>query len=78
MVHLFAGARAAAGASQVLVRPGTVSAICAELRSRLPDGFGEVLSVSTLLCDGVRLSIDTQVSVPAGSQVEILPPFAGG
>ena len=78
-VRLFAAARAAAsGRAAVEVRPGPVREIVAELVAAHPPRFAEVLSRSTLVCDGTRLDPDDPAVVPPGAVVDVLPPFAGG
>jgi len=69
-VRLFAAAREAAGAEVLEVAAGPLS---------LPDlgpRFERVLAMSTLLCDGVRITPGDQVA--DGAVVDVLPPFAGG
>lgn len=73
-VRLFAAARDAAGTAQLQVAPGPIGQRLAELG--LGDRFGQVLALSSLVCDGVR--IEPAAEVPAGAVVDVLPPFAGG
>ncbi len=84
-VHLWAGAKAAAGAGEVVLEvPGPVSVAWVteavvrrhEGRERLP----QVLSVCSVLVGDRPLGADdpSVVTVQPGGTVEYLPPFAGG
>jgi molybdopterin converting factor small subunit len=78
-VRLFAAARAAAGGTATLHVPaGRLDRLLADLRDALPPRFGEVLAVSSLVSDGVRLDPAHPVALPAGAVIDVLPPFAGG
>jgi molybdopterin converting factor small subunit len=78
-VRLFAAARAAASGLAVLeAAPDRLDAIVAGLVAAHPPRFAEVLGISTLVCDGVRLDPADGSVVPAGSIIDVLPPFAGG
>ena len=52
----------------------------AELHEQMTDRFGarmpQVLAASSLLCAGTRLG--PADALPDGSEVDVLPPFAGG
>ena len=75
-VRYWAGARAAAGTdTDALDGPTTVADLRAELTHRHAP-LAEVLPVCSLLVDGLAAADDA--TVPAGSVVEVLPPFAGG
>jgi len=77
--RLFAAARAAAdGTSEVTVPAGSVRDAVAALAEGRSARFRQVLSISTLLSEGVRLRADSQAPLPAGAVVDVLPPFAGG
>ncbi|GAA4912002.1 molybdopterin converting factor small subunit [Stackebrandtia albiflava] len=76
-VRFFAGARAAAGVSEVTSTAETVAELRADLAKRLGPDLERVLTVSTLLIDGVT-GHDPMASLPADSTVDVLPPFAGG
>lgn len=77
-VRLFAAARAAAGVSSVSVAPGTLASITEELTSLYPP-LGSVLERCSFLVDGVAVHGDPEnVRVPPGSELDVLPPFAGG
>lgn len=77
-VRYFAGAAEAAGTTSEDLAAGDLTG------DQLVDRLGAdradlaaVLAVSTLLVDGRPLA-DRGGIVPAGSQVDVLPPFAGG
>ena len=75
-VRLFAAARAAAHAEELQVPPGSVAeilAFCATDNSELQ----RILPQCTILIDGIA-SHDHQMLVTAGSQLDVLPKFAGG
>ena len=76
-VRYWAAAREAAGVEQEDVSASSIQ----ELRHVLTDlhgaGLAKILSFSSLLVDGL---VATSDSVPLGdaTQVDVLPPFAGG
>lgn len=76
--RLFAAARAAAGSSQVEVPAGPVAEVLRTLADGMPPRFAEVLSVSSLMADGIRLDPTADSHLAAGAVVDVLPPFAGG
>lgn len=75
-VRFFAAAREAAGTSGARIAADSVG----ELRTQLVKVFGarmeQVLMVSSLVSDGRRLSDDDPVA--DGTEIDVLPPFAGG
>lgn len=73
-VRYFAGARAAAGASEAGL-PDGVSV--AELTALASPPLAKVLSASSFLVDGVSWK-DRHAPLPAGCTLDVLPPFAGG
>ncbi|GAA3460046.1 MoaD/ThiS family protein [Saccharothrix longispora] len=80
-VRYFAGARAAAGVDgEEVGLPGgepTVRAAVAVLAARHGGRLARVLPACSYLLDGVAVrNLDTPVS--PGSQLDVLPPFAGG
>ncbi|MDU0293675.1 MoaD/ThiS family protein [Saccharothrix longispora] len=80
-VRYFAGARAAAGVDgEEVGLPGgepTVRAAVAVLAARHGGELARVLPACSYLLDGVAVrNLDTPVS--PGSQLDVLPPFAGG
>jgi molybdopterin synthase sulfur carrier subunit len=76
--RMFASARAAAGTPQVHVAPGPTDQVVAALTAGLPPRFADVLASSSLLADGVRLDHASPATIPGGTTVDVLPPFAGG
>jgi molybdopterin converting factor small subunit len=77
-VHLFAAARAAVGSPHVQVAPGTLATVCAELDARFPD-FDAVRPRCSFLLNEVAMHGDpATIEIPAGSRLDVLPPFAGG
>jgi len=77
-VRMFAAARDAAGTGEVLVAPGPLDELLAAVRAGAPPRLAEVLAVSSLICDGVRLDLAAPTPIPAGAVIDVLPPFAGG
>ncbi|USX49569.1 MoaD/ThiS family protein [Lentzea sp. HUAS12] len=80
-VRYFAGARAAAGVADedlLLDAPEpTVALVVSAIGERHGGKLGKVLAASSFLLDGIAVR-DTSTRVPAGSQLDVLPPFAGG
>ena len=77
-VRLFAAARAAAGVAEVEAESGTLTNVQDELVERYPDLAG-VLPRCSFLVDGVAVHRhDAQAIIEPGSEVDVLPPFAGG
>lgn len=79
-VRYFAGARAAAGVNEETVRlttGATVRDLAAELACRHGDALTRVLTACSFLLDGVAVR-DQAATVSDGSDVDVLPPFAGG
>jgi molybdopterin converting factor small subunit len=58
----------------VTIDAATVKELRSELATR--PGLTAVVQVATFLVDGVQA--DDLTSLPAGSLVDVLPPFAGG
>lgn len=77
-VRLFAAARVAAGTAELHVAPGPIDEVIAALAEGRDGRFSQVLSISTLISDGVRLDRHARTPVPAGAVIDVLPPFAGG
>ncbi|MCS6711380.1 MoaD/ThiS family protein [Brachybacterium sp. EF45031] len=76
-VRLFAAAAAAVGARTLELPAPTLGALRNELDART-DGEGRrVLARSSLLVDGVSRD-EASWPLPAGTRVDVLPPFAGG
>lgn len=74
-MHLFAAARAAAGASVLTCPAGALSDVLDGIEAAHP-AFAAVRPQCSFLVDGLSAHADTDV--PAGSRVDVLPPFAGG
>jgi molybdopterin synthase sulfur carrier subunit len=78
-VGLYAAARAAAGRAEAVVAPGTLADVLANLLNVCSPALAEVLPRCSYLLDGVAVHGDpVGVDVPAGSHLDVLPPFAGG
>ncbi len=76
LVRYWAGARAAAGVDEErLAGPTTVAELVSRLASAHP-ALVAVLPVCSVLVEGRAGTGDDPV--PAGTVVEVLPPFAGG
>ena len=79
LVRYFAGAAAAAGTDEEsldLDATTTVAELRASLGRQRP-GLVPVLAVASLLVDGV-VATDDDAPLAAATQVDVLPPFAGG
>ncbi len=79
-LRYWAAARDAAGVDSEEVLPGTLEQVLAEARSRHSERFAVVLSRCTFAVDSSAVggTPHGSVDVPAGAQVDVLPPFAGG
>ena len=78
-LHYWAGARAAAGVESEQWAADSIAAALAAACAPRDERFARVLSVCSLLVDGVVVrSEDLDAPLPAPVVVEILPPFAGG
>lgn len=78
-IRYFAGAAEAAGVAEETIA-SDFDVTVAELIEQLSgdrERLAKVLAVSTLLVDGQAARARTEL-VPAGAQVDVLPPFAGG
>jgi molybdopterin converting factor small subunit len=77
-VHLFAAARAAVGQVLLTADAGSLASILADIEAAHP-AFARVRPQCSYLVDGVSVHGDPLiVEVPAGSRLDVLPPFAGG
>jgi len=76
-VRYFAGAKAAAGRGEEQVSAVDVGELKSLLAQRHGPALDKVLSVATLLVDGL-VAKDPATALSAGVTVEVLPPFAGG
>ncbi len=77
-VHLFAAARAAAGTSHVQVSAGTLGEVLEQLVAAAPALAGVLPRCSYLLDEVALKRVDLGHDLPAGSRLDVLPPFAGG
>lgn len=75
-VRLFAAARAAARTDEMQVAPGSIDEILAFCASDNSD-LRRVMPQCTVLVDGIA-SHDHNEIVRPGSQLDVLPRFAGG
>jgi molybdopterin synthase sulfur carrier subunit len=76
-VRYWAGARTAAGREEQAVEAATLGELLGAIRGRAP--LDRVLEASSLLVDGTAVRReDAAHPLPAGSVVDVLPPFAGG
>ncbi|MBV9011943.1 MAG: MoaD/ThiS family protein [Pseudonocardiales bacterium] len=79
-VRYFAAARAAAGLSSENLDVGdgaTVGDALDSLAARHGEALRKVLAACSFLLDSVAVR-DRSTPLPAGAQLDILPPFAGG
>jgi molybdopterin converting factor small subunit len=77
-VRLFAAARAAAGISETSAPPGSLQSVLDGLVSNSP-ALATVLPRCSYLIDGVATHEEpSHIEVGEGSEVDVLPPFAGG
>ncbi|MFI7519469.1 MoaD/ThiS family protein [Micromonospora globbae] len=77
-IRYFAGARAAAGRSEEIVPAGrSLDDIAADLAESHGERLASVLKVASFLVDGVTCH-DRHTPLPAGTTIDVLPPFAGG
>lgn len=81
-IRYWAAAKEAAGVPEESVAAATLAdALSAAVASRTPDTrLRDVLERSSFLIDGTRASRANaeEVTLPEGSVIEVLPPFAGG
>lgn len=77
-VHLFAAARAAVGASVLIVPASSLADLLDGIEGEHP-GFSAVRSRCSVLLDGQAVhGSPADVTVAPGSRIDVLPPFAGG
>ncbi|PWD51392.1 molybdopterin synthase sulfur carrier subunit [Serinibacter arcticus] len=76
-VRLFAGAAEAYGAEEATIEAATLADVVATLARDGGPGTADVLTRCSFLVAGVRTD-DPATPVPAGSTLDVLPPFAGG
>lgn len=77
-VRMFAALRDAAGTGDTTVPPGPLPTLLAELRGRYGQTFAERLLLCSVLLDGSAVARDSDVAVPDGSEIALLPPVSGG
>lgn len=80
LVRYFASARVASGVEQETLQlpVGTsVGDALGFLRERHPEKLPRVLEAASFLLDGIAVR-DRSRTVPDGSELDVLPPFAGG
>lgn len=77
VVRYFASARAASGVSEEHVEAASLADALALLGDRHGERLSAIVRVSTLLLDGTRVT-DRSMELPPRSELEVLPPFAGG
>ncbi len=76
-VRYWAGARAAAGVAEEAVQADTIGELLDAVAGR--HGIERVLAGCSLLVDGTAVRREeADRPLPAGSVVDVLPPFAGG
>lgn len=75
-VRLYAAARSAAGERELYVAPGRLDLILLDIARHNPR-LAQIFLQCSFLLDGVVLHAKESV-IPAGSTVDVLPPFAGG
>ena len=78
LIRYFAGAAEAAGAQSTHVDASDMDAgTLVQMLGRDNPDLERILKVSSLLADGVRVST-ASTSLADVSQLDVLPPFAGG
>jgi molybdopterin converting factor small subunit len=74
-IRYFAAARSAAGESTATAEATSIRDLVTTVSADRPE-LARVLSICTFLLNGERA--DPTTVLPAGAQVDALPPFAGG
>lgn len=74
-VRYFAAAAEAAGVEEEILVASTVGELKAVLIEKYGEAMTKVLASGSFLVDGVVSRDDT---LPIGTRVDVLPPFAGG
>lgn len=78
-VKLFAALRDAAGVGEAEVGlPTTPAGIIDELSQRFGERFATRVRIAAVMVDGEPVERESDRPVPAGAEVALLPPFAGG
>ncbi len=78
VVRLFAALREAAGGDTAEVAAGPLPEILATLCERHGATFRARLGYATVLLDGSAVDRDSDVAVPDGAELALLPPVSGG
>jgi molybdopterin synthase sulfur carrier subunit len=80
LVRYFASARAAVGVDQETLQlpaGAVLSEVLGMLRERHPDTLARILEAASFLVDGIAVR-DHSRPLLDGSELDVLPPFAGG
>jgi molybdopterin synthase sulfur carrier subunit len=78
-VRLFGAARAAAGTARLNVDEDTLQALIANLSAHHGPALARVLARCSFLIDGLAVhDRASDVPLPTGCLVDVLPPYAGG
>ncbi len=75
-VRFFAAAREAAGTPETTVEAATAAELTDALEAAFGPRMAQVLAVSSLMASGRRLLAADELA--PDSQIDVLPPFAGG
>lgn len=75
-VRFYAAARAAAGVAEMEFQSETVAEILGQCSALSPE-LAKIIPQCSVLVDGV-ISHDYQILMTPGSQIDVLPKFAGG
>jgi molybdopterin converting factor small subunit len=76
-VRFWASARAAAGVAEERTTPGPLDEVLIRLADAHGERLGRILGYCAFLLDGAAVR-DRSRTLPPGSVLEVLPPFAGG
>lgn len=77
-VRFFAALRDAAGVDRVEVASGDLQDILDDLRGRFGARFADRLRLAAVMVDGDPVPATERRDLPDGTEVALLPPFAGG
>lgn len=78
-VRFFAALRDAAGTSQCDVgAPVQLPVMLADLTERFGERFAARVQIAAVMVDGTPVDRNGDILIPAGAEVALLPPFAGG
>lgn len=76
-VRFFAAASAAAGTEEEQFQPGTLQEVIDAALHKYGEPMEVIMPACSFLLAGVAMN-DRDAVVPAGSTLDVLPPFAGG